>query len=253
MRFAVLGSGSRGNATLIESGATRILVDCGFGLRETERRLAELGADAGSIAAIVVTHEHGDHVSGVARLAGRYDIEVWSSPGTWKGAGCPDVGRLRLFAGHGRGFRIGDLMLRPIPVPHDAREPCQLVIDGDAGRLGLLTDAGTVTPKMCDALQDCDALMLEANHDPRMLRDGPYPASLQRRVGGPFGHLSNQQAAHLLDAVLHAGLKQVLLSHISAKNNRAELAMAAVSGVDADLGASLRVAEQDQCSGWLEI
>jgi phosphoribosyl 1,2-cyclic phosphodiesterase len=253
MRFAVLGSGSRGNATLIETGTTRILVDCGFGLRETERRLAEVDADPASIAAIVVTHEHGDHISGVARLAGRYGIEVWSSPGTWKGAGCPDVGRLRLFAGHGRGFCIGDLALRPIPVPHDAREPCQWVIEADAGRLGMLTDAGTVTPKMCELLRDCDALMLEANHDPQLLRAGPYPASLQRRVGGPFGHLSNQQAAQLLDAVHHAGLKQLLLSHLSAQNNRAELAIAAVSGVDTDLGRVLRVAEQDQCTGWLDV
>ncbi|MGB5832514.1 MAG: MBL fold metallo-hydrolase [Thiohalocapsa sp.] len=253
MRFAVLGSGSRGNATLVESGNTRILVDCGFGLRETERRLAAIDVHAASIAAIVVTHEHGDHVSGVARLAVRHGIEVWTSPGTWKAAGCPDVGRLRLFAGHGRGFRIGDLALCPIPVPHDAREPCQLVIDGDGRRLGMLTDAGTVTRRMCDSLRDCDALMLEANHDPQMLRDGPYPASLQRRVGGPFGHLSNEQAAHLLDAVDHAALKQVLLSHISAQNNRPDLAVAAMTAVDTGLHARLRVALQDQCSGWLEV
>jgi phosphoribosyl 1,2-cyclic phosphodiesterase len=253
MRFAVLGSGSRGNATLIESGETRILVDCGFGLRELERRLAELDVCADSIAAVVVTHEHADHISGVARLASRYRTEVWSSPGTWRAARGPEVGRLRLFAGHGRGFRIGDLRLRPIPVPHDAREPCQLVIDGDARRLGMLTDAGTVTPRMCDALQDCDALMLEANHDPQMLRAGPYPLSLQQRVAGPFGHLSNQQAAQLLNAVHHERLKQVLLSHISAQNNRPELALAAVSGVDVGLRESVRVAEQDRVSGWLDV
>jgi len=253
MRFAVLGSGSRGNATLIESGETRILVDCGFGLRELERRLAEIDVRPDSIAAVVVTHEHGDHISGVARLAARYRTEVWSSPGTWRAARCPEVGRLRLFAGHGRGFRIGDLRLRPVPVPHDAREPCQLVIDGDGRRLGMLTDAGSVTPKMCDALQDCDALMLEANHDPQMLRAGPYPLSLQQRVGGPFGHLSNQQAAQLLDAVRHERLKQVILSHISAQNNRPELAVAAVTGVDEALSGSLRVAEQDRVSGWFEL
>jgi len=253
MRFAVLGSGSRGNATLIESGTTRILVDCGFGLRETERRLAEVDADPASIAAVVLTHEHGDHISGVARFARRYGVEVWSSPGTWKGAGCPELGRLRLFAGHGRGFCIGDLRLRPIPVPHDAREPCQWVVEADARRLGMLTDAGTVTPKMCELLRDCDALMLEANHDTQLLRAGPYPASLQRRVGGPFGHLSNEQAAQLLSAVHHAGLKQVLLSHISVQNNRTDLVIAALSGVDAELGAALRVAEQDQGTGWLDV
>ena len=253
MRFAVLGSGSRGNATLIECGGTRILLDCGFPLREIERRLAPLDAGPAEIAAIVVTHEHGDHIAGLERLAARYDIEVWTSPGTWKGAGCPDIRRLRLFSGHGRGFRIGDLSLRPIPVPHDAREPCQFVIDGGARRLGVLTDAGTVTPRMRDALQDCDALMLEANHDPQMLQTGPYPPSLRQRVGGPFGHLSNHQAAELLDAVRHTGLRHVLLSHVSAQNNRPELALAAVHGVDRDLAASLRIAEQDQCAGWLNL
>ncbi|MGB5734957.1 MAG: MBL fold metallo-hydrolase [Thiohalocapsa sp.] len=253
MRFAVLGSGSRGNATLIESGETRILVDCGFRLKELERRLAVLDTRADSIAAVVVTHEHGDHIAGVARLAARHRIEVWSSPGTWRAAGCPQVERLRLFTGHGRGFRIGDLHLRPIPVPHDAREPCQFVIDGDGRRLGILTDAGTVTPKMCEALQDCDAFMLEANHDPQMLRSGPYPRSLQQRVGGPFGHLSNQQAAQLLQAVRHERLKLVLLSHISEQNNRPDLAIAAVSGVDGGVSASVRVAEQDQVVGWLAL
>lgn len=253
MRFAVLGSGSRGNATLIESGATRILVDCGFALRELERRLAEIDVPADSIAAVVVTHEHGDHIAGVARLARRYRTEVWSSPGTWRAAGCPRVERLRLFAGHGRGFRIGDLRLQPIPVPHDAREPCQLVIDGDARRLGMLTDAGTVTPKMREALQGCDALMLEANHDPWMLRDGPYPRSLQLRVGGPFGHLSNQQAAQLLHAVQHERLAQVLLAHISAQNNRPDLALAAIDAVNNSSATTVRVAEQDRVSGWLDL
>jgi phosphoribosyl 1,2-cyclic phosphodiesterase len=228
MRFAVLGSGSRGNATLIECGGTRILLDCGFPLREIERRLAPLDAGPAEIAAIVVTHEHGDHIAGVERLAARYDIEVWTSPGTWKGAGCPDIRRLRLFSGHGRGFRI-------------------------ACRLGVLTDAGTVTPRVRDALQDCHALMLEANHDPQMLQTGPYPPSLRQRVGGPFGHLSNRQAAELLDAVHHAGLRQVLLSHISAQNNRPDLALTAVHDVDRDLAASLLVAEQDQGTGWLEL
>ena len=253
MRFAVLGSGSRGNATLIECGGTRILLDCGFPLREIERRLAPLDAGPAEIAAIVVTHEHGDHIAGVERLAARYDIEVWTSPGTWKGAGCPDIRRLRLFSGHGRGFRIGDLSLRPIPVPHDAREPCQFVIDGGACRLGVLTDAGTVTPRVRDALQDCNALMLEANHDPQMLQTGPYPPSLRQRVGGPFGHLSNRQAAELLDAVHHSGLQHVLLSHISAQNTRPYLALTAVQAVDRDLSAWMLVAEQDQGTGWLAL
>jgi len=140
-----------------------------------------------------------------------------------------------------------------VPVPHDAREPCQLVVEGGASRLGMLTDAGTVTPRMCELLAECDTLMLEANHDPQMLRQGPYPASLQRRVGGPFGHLSNAQAATLLEAVHHRGLKRVLLSHVSAKNNRPELAVAAVAGICSSPATSVLVAAQDQCTGWLGL
>jgi phosphoribosyl 1,2-cyclic phosphodiesterase len=251
MRFAVLGSGSRGNATLIEAGGTRVLLDCGFALREIEQRLAAIGVRAADITAVVITHEHGDHVAGVARLALRHGLEVWASPGTWKGAKCPELPRLRLFPSHARALRIGGLTLRPIPVPHDAREPCQFVLEGDGRRLGVLTDAGTVTPRMCDTLVDCDALMLEANHDPELLRTGPYPLSLQRRVGGSFGHLSNVQAAQLLDRINHSGLGCLLLAHLSQRNNRPELALAAVRAVQSDL--KPLIAEQDRCTGWLDV
>ncbi|KAA6185845.1 MBL fold metallo-hydrolase [Thiohalocapsa marina] len=253
MRFAVLGSGSRGNATLIESRGSRVLVDCGFALREIERRLADIEVAAASIGAIVVTHEHSDHVTGVARLATRHGIEVWTSPGTWKGAGAPEVPGLRLFNGHGRGFGIGDLRFRPIPVPHDAREPCQFTVEGDGRRLGILTDTGCLTARIREHLRECDSLILETNHDPHLLRDGPYPPSVQRRIAGPFGHLSNQQAAEVLDAVNHRGLRRVLLSHISARNNRAELALEAVRGVDSGIDAAFLVAEQDRATGWLEV
>lgn len=257
MRFAVLGSGSRGNATVVESDGTRVLLDCGFPLRDIERRLAAIDVRPHDLTAVVVTHEHGDHVAGVPRLAAHHGLEVWASPGTWKGtctgigrrSGAADVQRLRLFPSHARRLRIGALTLRPIPVPHDAREPCQFVFEGDGRRLGVLTDAGTVTPRMCDALRDCDALMLEANHDPELLRDGPYPPSLQRRVGGAFGHLSNVQAAALLERVHHRRLAKLLLSHLSRQNNRPDLARAAVRGVCRDLDVS--IADQDSGSGWI--
>jgi phosphoribosyl 1,2-cyclic phosphodiesterase len=255
MRFAVLGSGSRGNATLIECNGTRVLLDCGFPLREVHSRLAELDASAADLTAIVVTHEHGDHIAGVSRLAMRYGLDVWASPGTWKGIsraerGC-NLPRARLFPSHARRVRIGGLTLRPIPVPHDAREPCQFACEGDGRRLGVLTDAGTVTPRICDALRECDALMLECNHDPALLRAGPYPASVQRRVGGAFGHLSNQQAAALLDRIQHPGLQRLLLSHISQQNNRPELAVAAMRSVAR--GLEPEIAHQDCGSGWLDI
>lgn len=254
MRFAVLGSGSRGNATLIESNGTRVLLDCGFGLRDIEARLAAVDASPADLTAIVVTHEHGDHVGGVARLALRHAIEVWASPGTWRGA-CQDGSgaelKVRLFPSHTRKLQIGSLTLRPIPVPHDAREPCQFVFEGDGRRLGVLTDAGTVTPRICESLRDCDALMLECNHDPELLRSGPYPPSVQQRVGGAFGHLSNAQAAALLARIHHPGLGRLLLSHISQQNNRPELALAAMQSVVSDIAP--QIAAQDQCSGWLAI
>lgn len=259
MRFAVLGSGSRGNATLIECDGTRVLLDCGFPLREVERRLAAIDVHPRDLAAIVVTHEHGDHVAGVPRLAQRHGLEVWTSPGTWKGAcagagrraGAEAVARLRLFPSHARRVRIGGLTLHPIPVPHDAREPCQFVFEGDGRRLGILTDAGTVTPRMCDALRECDALMLEANHDVELLRLGPYPPSVQRRVGGAFGHLSNEQTAALLERVHHRALGKLLLSHLSQQNNRPDLARAAVQGVCSDL--DILIADQDSGSGWIGV
>jgi phosphoribosyl 1,2-cyclic phosphodiesterase len=255
MRFAVLGSGSRGNAALVDCQDTRLLLDCGFALREIEQRLAEVDAHPADLTAIVVTHEHGDHIAGVARLALRYGLDVWASPGTWKGIArasrCAEPARARLFPSHTRGLRLGSLTLRPIPVPHDAREPCQFVFEGDGRRLGVLTDVGTVTPRICDALRECDAMMLESNHDPELLRTGPYPPSLKRRVGGAFGHLSNAQAAVILDRVQHRGLRSVLLSHVSRHNNRPELAMAAAREVVS--GIELGVADQDAGSGWIEV
>lgn len=259
MRFAVLGSGSRGNATLIECGGTRVLLDCGFALRELERRLAEVDAHPRDLAAIVITHEHSDHVVGAARAAQRHGLTVWASPGTWN-ALCrgparrtywPELPRPQLFPSHIGRLQIGALTLRPVPVPHDAREPCQFVFEGDGRRLGVLTDAGSVTPRICEALRDCDALMLEANHDPELLRLGPYPPSVQRRVAGSYGHLSNAQAAQLLERVHHPGLGRVVLSHLSLRNNRPQLALDAVRSVSGRL--DITVAEQDAGTGWFAV
>jgi phosphoribosyl 1,2-cyclic phosphodiesterase len=251
MRFATLGSGSRGNAVLVESGGTRVLVDCGLAAREAQRRMEELGASPDDLAAILVTHEHGDHVRGVATLACRFGIEVWATPGTWRQAGAENLPRLRLFSGHDAAFRIGDFAITAFPVPHDAREPCQFVLEGAGRRFGMLTDAGRVTRYIRDLLRECDALLLECNHDPEMLRAGPYPPSLQERVGGDFGHLSNDQAAGLLDSLPHAQLRHLVVAHMSEKNNRPDLARSALLGVSADLAPRLTLAGQDRPSPWL--
>jgi phosphoribosyl 1,2-cyclic phosphodiesterase len=253
VRFATLGSGSRGNATLVESPGVRLLVDLGFSLRETQRRLGVLGVEPGEVQALLLTHEHGDHGRGVAAFATRYGVPVWTTPGTWRGLGSPEVPALRLFSGHGGGIDLDGMRVLPYPVPHDAREPCQLVFEHAGRRLGMLTDAGSVTPHMRAVLTDCDALILECNHDPDLLRQGPYPPALQRRVAGGLGHLSNAQAAGLLDALPHAAIRALLLAHISEKNNRSDLVRAAIEGVSESLAGRARLAGQDAPGPWLDV
>lgn len=252
LRFAMLGSGSKGNATLIEHGDTRILIDCGFNLRETEQRLLRFGIEAASIAGILVTHEHGDHLSGVGRLARRHRIPVWMTYGThrvWDDAKVPHLIR---FSPHQR-FEIGSLAIEPYPVPHDAQEPCQYVIGAGARRIGILSDAGHISPHMRAVLADCDALMLECNHDVQLLRDGPYPESLKRRVGGDRGHLSNHQAAALMRGYAAQRLQHLVLTHLSDTNNRPELAREAIVAALGDEHGGLRCADQDDGLAWCEV
>jgi phosphoribosyl 1,2-cyclic phosphodiesterase len=253
MRFASLGSGSRGNATLVEAGQTRLLVDCGYTLRELEHRLDDLGLSADALSAILVTHEHADHVRGVGALARRYGVPVWTSSGTARAAALGDLPSLQRFASHGGAFRIGEVEIEPFAVPHDAREPCQFVFAAEGRRLGLLTDAGRITPHIVASLRCVDALVLECNHDPDMLARGPYPPPLRARVGGPLGHLSNAQAADLLQRVDHVRLSHLVAGHLSEKNNHPELAAAALLAVSPDLAPRLSVLRQDSVSGWFPL
>ncbi|HIE55105.1 MAG TPA: MBL fold metallo-hydrolase [Chromatiaceae bacterium] len=253
MRFASLGSGSRGNATLIEGGGTRLLVDCGYSAREFEARCAELGVAAGDIDALLVTHEHGDHIRGVGALARKYGMPVWMTHGTFRNARCGDIPDLRLFGIHTPPFVIGNLEVTPYAVPHDAREPSQFTFRHRECRFGMLTDAGSVTAHMIEVLGAMDALLLECNHDPQMLYNGPYPPRLQARVGGAYGHLSNLQAAALLAAIGEQKLQHLVLAHLSEKNNHPELAEAAVVGRCPGVGERLSILQQQHCSGWFEI
>lgn len=252
LRFASLGSGSRGNATLIQSAGTLVLVDCGFPARELARRCELLGVDPARIDAILVTHEHGDHIRGVGAVARRYKLPVWMTHGTARAHDCGELPVLQLFGSHDGGFRIGDLDITPVPVPHDAREPCQFTV-GHAGlRFGLATDLGSLTPVVVSALDGVDALLLECNHDPHMLASGPYPPSLQARVGGNYGHLSNQQAADLLARIDHQRLRHLVAAHLSEKNNTPELARRALCSV-ADFAGRFDLLRQDAGSGWYTL
>lgn len=257
LRFASLGSGSRGNATLVEAGDIRILVDNGFSVRETVRRLARLEVDAASISAIVVTHEHSDHANGVAGLAARFDIPVFLTAGTKRamdGRGHFDgvaVDCRRVV--RGMAFSVGGVAVTPVRVPHDAAEPSQYVFEAGGARLGVLTDLGSLTPQVVEAYARCDALLLECNHDVRMLADGPYPPPLKARVGGDFGHLSNVQAAQLLAQLDRDRLQVLAIAHLSEKNNLESLARrAAAAGIGWE-EERIVAATQSDGHGWLAV
>lgn len=251
MRFASLGSGSRGNATLVEQGDTLVLIDCGFSLRETERRLLRLGRDPAQVSAVLVTHEHGDHISGVGLFARRYGTPVWLSAGT-RAACDSGLAETRVFNSHAA-FAIDALEVTPIPVPHDAREPTQFVFGNGAHRLGLLTDTGSLTPHIEQQLTACDALLLECNHDRIMLANGIYPPVLKARVGGDYGHLSNAQAATLLQRIDCSRLQHLVAAHLSDKNNTPQLAAAALAAALDCSPDWIGIARQDEGLDWREL
>jgi len=272
MKFASLGSGSEGNALLVAAGRTRVLMDCGFGLQDTLSRLARLGVSAEQLSGIVVTHEHGDHIGGVARLARKFNLPVWLTHGTLRSMEsiCPAGARTNVFRStrqpktfadiahiheidpH-RAFAIGEIEIIPFPVSHDAAEPVQFVFNDGARRLGVLTDTGCSTAYIEQTLSGCDALVLECNHDSGMLMNGAYPYSLKQRVGGRFGHLNNQDAAGILGRLDASRLQHLVAAHLSRKNNTAALAVQALScALDCEAG-WVGVATQEEGFAWREI
>jgi phosphoribosyl 1,2-cyclic phosphodiesterase len=257
VKFASLGSGSDGNALLIStaSGTTRttVMLDCGFGLRETERRLARLGMGAADLTGIVVTHEHGDHVSGVFKFARRHGIPVWLSFGTYQAVRKDCTGVTFHLCRDGDQLPIGDLELSPYTVPHDAREPIQYVASNGKVKLGVLTDAGQSTPHLVHVLGGCDALMLECNHDREMLANSSYPPSLKQRIGGAYGHLSNDASSEILAALDQSCLKRVVGAHLSRQNNTAALARAALCSALGSNPSDVMIACQDEGFGWIEL
>jgi phosphoribosyl 1,2-cyclic phosphodiesterase len=253
VRFASLGSGSRGNALVVEAGHTRVMLDCGFSFAETKARLARHGLAPHDIHAIIVTHEHDDHVGGVQRFAQRVGIPVYLTTGTRRALrdGWTDV-RCELFDPH-EPFQLGEMVIRPFPVPHDAREPAQFVFDNGVERLGVLTDAGIPTPHIRAMLSGCSALVLECNHDAAMLQNGPYSPALKARIGSRYGHLQNDHTAELLCALDRSRLKHVVAAHLSETNNTPALARAALAaalGADMD---DVHVASQAFGVGWLDL
>lgn len=257
LRFASLGSGSRGNALLVSAGVTQILVDNGFGIRETLRRLARLQVAPESLSAVLVTHEHGDHADGVVALAARYRLPVYLTAGTRRA-----MEERRHFDGvavdcrrvlRGQSFSCGDVAVMPMRVPHDAAEPCQYLFEAHGVRLGVLTDLGSLTTQVVDAYRHCDALFLEFNHDAQLLTNGSYPSSLKARVGGDFGHLSNTQAAHLLMQINRDRLSALVIGHLSEKNNRPDLARHAAATAWGRSESDVVVASQEAGHDWIAV
>lgn len=252
LRFASLGSGSKGNGTLIESGKTRILVDCGFSLSETEFRLHRLGCPPQSLTAILVTHEHGDHAGGVGRLSRRYNIPVWLTVGTYHAMRDTRFAQMHYINMH-QPLAIHDLHVTPFPVPHDAREPCQFVFSDGAHRLGLLTDVGSLTPLIVQTLQGLDSLLLECNYDAHMLENSEYPPSLKARVAGRYGHLNNLQSCELLRQLDLSRLQHLIGMHLSENNNLPEYAYRALcDGVKSEQG-WIQLANQGDGIDWREV
>jgi phosphoribosyl 1,2-cyclic phosphodiesterase len=252
LRFASLGSGSRGNALLVDLDETLLMVDCGLGLRAAEERLKELGRTPLDVTAILVTHEHADHIQGVARFARRYNTPVWMTAGTASAKAARSIASLNTLNCH-RELTIGEIAVQPFPVPHDAREPCQFTFSGAGRRLGILSDTGHITPHIEEKLSGCDALAIEANHDQEMLKRGPYPASVKQRVASSLGHLNNQQTASLLSSVGHPQLQWVVALHISDQNNTRDNVRNSLADALKENGQPLYLAEQHSASEWLEI
>ena len=256
MRFASLGSGSQGNALVAEAGRTRVMLDCGFTIEEAEGRLARAGLEPADLSGIIVTHEHGDHADGVFPFARRHSIPVWTTYGTLaalREAGasvenCP----IRL-VDSAVAFPVGDLLVQPYTVPHDAREPVQYVISDGARRLGVLTDAGCATAHIEASLSGCDALVLECNYDPGMLEGGPYPPSLKARIAGRLGHLDNATSGAILAALDRSRLKHVIAAHLSQTNNTPALARAALAGALSCGPEWVAVATQDEGFSWRDL
>ena len=237
---------------MVRQHHTVVLVDCGFSLKEVKRRLGILRLDIEALSAIVVTHEHTDHISGVGGLARKYRLPVYATRGTRMVAAwgeIPDVNQVT----PDEPVTIGDLEFLPFPVPHDARQPCQYVVSDGSRRLGILTDTGSITPHITSQLAMCDAMVLECNHDIPLLQGSDYPQHLKQRIAGRYGHLSNQQAAELIRSVDVSRLKHLVAAHLSEKNNTVALARQNLSEAAGCAADWIGVIDQNDGLSWRDL
>jgi len=253
LSVCVLGSGSRGNAIYVSDGVTSILVDAGFSAREIDRRMRSRGLDPSRLNAVLLTHEHSDHIRGVERLVRRHRLPVHLTAGTFQeAAALHDLPEIYPFA-CGSEMRIHTLTVRPFSIAHDARDPAGFTIGANGRRIGIATDLGHVTALVREHLRGCRLLVLEANHDPQMLMEGPYPWFLKQRIRSRTGHLSNQETRHLLADILHPALEQVVLAHLSETNNTPARALSEVATLLAESPVRLIAASQGVASPVLHL
>ena len=252
IRVAALGSGSSGNSLLVQSGKTTLLVDCGFTMKETIARMYGLGVTPSEVDAILISHEHGDHVKGVGPLSRKFGLPVWCTHGTYNRMRDNRFPSVRLFHAH-ESFAIGDFHVDPFPTPHDAAESCQFVFEASSTRFANVTDLGACTPHVKEKLLGVHGLVVECNYDTDMLTNGPYPPSLQARIRSNYGHLGNEQAGNLVNQLDHPDLQYILLGHLSEQNNSDALAMQTMHQYLSERPERVRVLAQHCASEWFKI
>lgn len=251
MQFCTLGSGSRGNAHLVEHRGTTLMLDCGFTLPDLLRRLAKRAVTTAEIDAILISHEHADHVGGLRHLLSKAGVPVYMTRGTADALGCPKRWEWREIAAGGE-FSVGELQVLPFAVPHDAAEPVQFVFDDGARRLAIMTDIGEVPPRLSGGiLQNLSAIIVECNYDRGMLAaNRNYPRAVKERIAGALGHLDNDAAAKLITAINHRGLRHIVAAHLSGQNNSPECVRRALEKA---CGGKLAIAGQKDGTGWLVL
>ncbi len=257
MKVSVLGSGSAGNATCVEADGTRVLLDAGFSCREMVARLQAVGVEPQRVDAIVITHEHADHIKGASLYSRTYKVPVYCAPATFRAASLHRQGvHAHVPIEGGTPFDVGGLRLRPFRVPHDAVETLGFTIESNGSRVGYATDLGHWPEAVRDAIRDCDLLVLESNHDVEMVRQGPYPEVVKDRVLGRHGHLDNETSALLACTACTDRTARLVLAHLSRTNNRPDIALRATREAFEHAGRPLpevHAADQDRPSPWFEI
>ena len=255
MEFCILGSGSRGNATLVRHGSDCVLIDCGFPLAQLKRRLHLAAVCVEQLTAVLITHEHGDHCGGLAALCAHTEADVYATGGTWRAMALNTrtwQQRVHVIAGD-TAFALGSMQVMPVTVPHDAREPVQFRLDAMDVDLsvGVLTDLGHITPHVRQQFANCHGLILEFNYEPELLRASDYPPALQDRIAGPQGHLANAEAAELLAALPPGRLQHLVAAHLSQQNNRPQHVQQLLGELLHDRQVACHIAAQDECGDWL--